>query len=160
MKRRIKYKGKRLNPAVEWYKLGNSVKMLFTGIIFELISFLPPSYLKNFLYRIFGVKIGKDVSISPHVILDPLMPEKITIGDGTIIGWGARIFVHEYTHNEIITGEVKIGKNVLIGGFSLIEPGITIGDNSIVGSMSFVNKDVPLNTMVGGVPVKKIKKLK
>ncbi len=57
-------------------------------------------------------------------------------------------------------GQVKLKKNCKIGSHSLIMPGITIGENSIIGAFSFVNKDVPNNVIALGIPVKVIKKLK
>lgn len=50
-----------------------------------------------------------------------------------------------------------IGNNVKIYANCTIVGGVHIGDNSIVGANSFVNKDVPANTVVGGVPAKIIK---
>ena len=55
-------------------------------------------------------------------------------------------------------GQVKLQKNCKIGSHSVVMPGVTIGENSIVGAMSFVNADVPDNEVVAGVPAKIIKK--
>ncbi len=57
-------------------------------------------------------------------------------------------------------GKVLLKKNCKIGSHSVIMPGITVGENSIVGTFSFVNKDVPDNVIVVGVPAKIIKELK
>jgi len=38
-------------------------------------------------------------------------------------------------------------------------PGVTIGENSIVGAFSFVNRDIPKNTIAFGVPIKLVKKI-
>jgi len=54
-------------------------------------------------------------------------------------------------------GPVLLKKNARIGSHSVIMPGVTVGENAIVGAMSFVNKDVPDNTTVVGVPAKKVK---
>ncbi|MCK4781634.1 acyltransferase [Candidatus Parcubacteria bacterium] len=55
-------------------------------------------------------------------------------------------------------GKVVLKKNCKIGSHSVIMPGITVGENSVVGAFSFVNKDVPKNTLVLGVPIKIVKK--
>jgi len=47
-----------------------------------------------------------------------------------------------------------IKRNVWIGAAATILPGVTIGENSIVAAGAVVNKDVPANTIVGGVPAK------
>jgi len=57
-------------------------------------------------------------------------------------------------------GKVTLKRNCKIGSHSVIMPGVIIGENSVVGAFSFVNKDVPANTVVGGVPIKIIKRLK
>jgi len=56
-------------------------------------------------------------------------------------------------------GQVKLKKNCKIGSHSVIMPGVTIGENSIVGAFSFVNQDVPDNVIAAGVPAKVIKKI-
>ena len=62
--------------------------MLSRAFLNEILRKLPPCSLKNNLYRAMGVKIGKDVVISPDVVLDPVFPELITVEDGVILGWG------------------------------------------------------------------------
>ncbi|MCK5063070.1 MAG: acyltransferase [Candidatus Aenigmarchaeota archaeon] len=56
-------------------------------------------------------------------------------------------------------GTVTLKKNCRIGSHSIIMPGVTVGENSIVGAFSFVNKDIPDNVVAFGVPVKVIRKL-
>ncbi len=56
-------------------------------------------------------------------------------------------------------GKVILKKNCKIGSHSLIMPGITIGENSVIGAFSFVNKDIPDNAVACGIPAKVIKKL-
>ncbi len=54
---------------------------------------------------------------------------------------------------------IKIGNNVWIGGNVVILPGVTIGDNSVIGAGSIVTKDIQENTVAVGNPCKEIKKL-
>ncbi|THB73967.1 MAG: acyltransferase [Desulfobacteraceae bacterium] len=54
-------------------------------------------------------------------------------------------------------GTVTLKKNARVGSHTTIMPGITIGQNSIIGAHSFVNKDIPDNVIAYGVPVKIIK---
>jgi len=158
--KRVKYRGERLNSACEWYKTRNPIKAMFYSFLMTAMKFFPPCSLKNDVFRAMGVKIGKDVAISPGVLIDPFFPELITIGDGSIIGWDSKLLTHEYLIDEILIGEIKIGKKVLIGNSSIVRPGVELGDESIVGYSSLVNKDVPPRTLVGGLPIKIIKKLK
>lgn len=57
-------------------------------------------------------------------------------------------------------GRVVLKKNCKIGSHSVVMPGITVGENSIVGAFSFVNKDIPDNVVAFGIPVKVVKKNK
>lgn len=57
-------------------------------------------------------------------------------------------------------GQVILRRNCRIGSHSVIMPGVTIGENSIIGAFSFVNKDIPPNVVACGVPVKVIKKIR
>lgn len=83
---------------------------------------------------------------------------------GVVIESGAQIGSHcsIYSVSTIDNkkGRVTLKKNCKIGSHSVIMPGITIGENSVVGAFSFVNKNIPPNVVAYGVPVKIIKKLK
>lgn len=57
-------------------------------------------------------------------------------------------------------GTVILKKNCKIGSHSVIMPGVTVGENSIVGAFSFVNTDIPVNVVAAGVPANVIKKIK
>ena len=52
---------------------------------------------------------------------------------------------------------IVIGRNVWIGAGVTVVPGITIGNNAVVGAGSVVTKNVPANTVVAGIPAKRIK---
>lgn len=56
-------------------------------------------------------------------------------------------------------GQVVLKKNCRVGSHSVVMPGVTIGENSIVGAFSLVNQDVPDNVIAVGVPAKIIKKI-
>lgn len=56
-------------------------------------------------------------------------------------------------------GRVALKKNCKIGSHSVVMPGVTVGENSIVGACSFVNRDIPENVIAAGVPARVIKPL-
>ncbi len=57
---------------------------------------------------------------------------------------------------QLITKPITIGKNSFIGARAMILPGVSIGDQAIVGAMSVVSRDVPDHQIVAGNPAKKI----
>ncbi len=59
----------------------------------------------------------------------------------------------------IMTEPIHIGKNVWIGANATILPGVSIGDGAIIAAGAVVSKDVPENSVVGGVPARKIKSI-
>lgn len=91
---------------------------------------------------------------------------KVHIGAGTLLGPNVQIYavVHPMQAQHRATGAersvpVTIGKNVWIGGAAVILPGVTIGDNSVIGAGSVVTKDVPANVFAAGNPCRVIKEL-
>lgn len=88
---------------------------------------------------------------------------RIEIGDNCMIAPGVHIYTatHPVNPDERNSGveyakPVKIGYNCWIGGHSVINPGVTIGNNVVIASGSVVTKDVPDNVVVAGVPARVI----
>jgi acetyltransferase-like isoleucine patch superfamily enzyme len=146
------------NPVFDYPKHVGRIRLFFNSFVCHICRIIPFIEIKNSMYRMIGVKIGKNVIIAAYTIIDPFFPELITIEDNVIVGVGATIIAHEYTQEKLKKGRVLIKKRALIGAGSLIRCGVTIGEHAVVGAKSFVNKDVPDFTIVGGVPAKIIKK--
>lgn len=83
-----------------------------------------------------------------------MFPEKITVGDNSIIGYNTTLLAHEYLIREYRLGEIIIGNEVMIGANTTILPGVTIGDGAIVSAGTLVHKDVPEGAFVGGNPMR------
>jgi acetyltransferase-like isoleucine patch superfamily enzyme len=143
------------NPAWEFYKIKRRLRLFYNTIICHICKLLPPK-IKNGLYRSIGVEIGNNVLIAPYVQIDPFFPEMIKLDDYVIIGWGASIFTHEFTQDKVRKGRVHIKKRALIGGFSVIRSGVTVGEHATVAVGSFVNRDIKDYESVGGNPLKNI----
>jgi len=56
-------------------------------------------------------------------------------------------------------GKIVLKRNCKIGSHSIIMPGVTVGENSIVGAFSFVNQDIPDNAVAVGVPARVVKNI-
>jgi acetyltransferase-like isoleucine patch superfamily enzyme len=81
----------------------------------------------------------------------------VTIQDHVQIGSHCSIYSISTIDNK--QGRVTLKKNCKIGSHCVIMPGVTVGENSIVGACSFVNSDIPDNVIATGVPAKVIKKI-
>jgi acetyltransferase-like isoleucine patch superfamily enzyme len=81
----------------------------------------------------------------------------VIIEDNVQIGSHCAIYSVSTIDNK--EGAVTLKKNCKIGSHSVIMPGVTVGENSIIGAFSFVNKDVPANVTAVGVPAKVVKKV-
>lgn len=57
-------------------------------------------------------------------------------------------------------GRIILKENCRIGSHSVVMPGVTVGENTIVGAFSFVNRDLPANVVAAGVPVNIIREEK
>jgi acetyltransferase-like isoleucine patch superfamily enzyme len=140
----------------KWRQVKSMRNILRNYLIMVMCRFMPDIELKNSIYRKTGMKIGSNVSIFGSN-LDIFFPELIEIGDNSVIGNMTAILTHELFSNGCRKGAVKIGKGVTVGGMSLIMPGIEIGDGATVAAYSLVNKSVEPGSLVGGVPIKRIR---
>ena len=124
----------------------------------ESFSMFPPFY----------TDCGKNLKIGKHVFINSGCKFQdqggISIGDGTLIGHNVVLATLNHSQDaakrgNLLPAPIKIGKNVWIGANATICPGVIIGDGAIIAAGAVVNKDVPDNTVVGGVPAKLIKKI-
>ena len=106
-----------------------------------------------------GLKTGKNVLIDPTAKIDYHNCFLISIGDNSIINAGAHLLAHDSTIGRFTGGYRRMGRidikeNCIIGVNSVILPGVSIGPNALVAAGSVVNKDIPPNTCVAGVPAR------
>ncbi len=111
-----------------------------------------------------NVKVGEDTWIGPFVILDG--SGGLEIGAHCSISAGVQVYTHDSVDNALSGGvakyprsPTKIGNNCYIGPNAVIAKGVTIGDHSVVGALSFVGKSVPAWTKVAGCPAKIVGKV-
>lgn len=111
---------------------------------------------RNYLCWVRGMHISKSARISWRVYLDKASSKGIYIDDESYLASGVTVLAHDYAR---LTGRLntRIGKRCFIGVNAIIMPGVTIGDEVIVGAGSVVTKDVPSNCIVAGNPAKIIK---
>lgn len=142
------------------YRTPDEVRELLS----ELFGYEVPSSLR--VFPPFYTDYGKNINIGEDVFINACCHFQdhggVTIGDGCQIGHNV-VFAtlnHELEPEKRKTtrpAPIVLGKNVWIGSNATILQGVTIGDNAVVAAGAVVTKDVPPNTVVGGVPAKFIK---
>ena len=116
------------------------------------------------------ISIGENVQINDYVHIAAV--KGIVIEDNVLIA--SKVFITDHNHGKytgedcdephsipinrkLVSKKVVIKKNVWIGEFVSILPGVTIGEGSIIGSMSVVNKNIPARSIAVGAPAKVVK---
>lgn len=114
------------------------------------------------LYINYGkhTKIGKNVFINFDCVFLDL--GGITIEDGVLIAPKVSLLSEGHpaspeNRHSLMVAPIHIKKNAWIGANATILPGVTVGENAIVAAGAVVSKDVPDNTVAGGIPAKVVK---
>ena len=134
----------------------NRFQIFFCKLCGLLMQIVFNNKLRVSLCKSMGVSIGKNVFLGKYCIIDDNYSELISIEDNVVISFGVTIITHD--HSMDIVAPVTIKKEAFLGSRSVILPGVTIGEKSIVGAGAVVTKDVPDNTTVVGSPARVIKR--
>ena len=152
-----------LFPYTGYWQLINAVD---TFVIFDDVNFIKKGYINRNSILLNG---------KPHIFTLELIGasqnkliNEIEIGNNVLISPHVTITSHQHSYQDadklfreqrVLFEKVVIKDNVWIGSNAVILPGIKLGSNSIIAAGAVVIKDVPANSLVGGVPAKHIKKL-
>jgi acetyltransferase-like isoleucine patch superfamily enzyme len=101
-----------------------------------------------------NLKLGKYVDIGAFTYINA--KRGVTMGDYVQIGSHCSLYSISTIDNK--EGNIILKKNCRMGTHSVVMPGVTIGENAVIGAFSFVNTDIPDNTLAYGIPAKKIRK--
>ena len=111
-----------------------------------------------------NIFVGKNFLANYNVTILDIAP--VHIGDYVMIGPNTLISTVNHPITPLgrrkhlgIAKPVTIGNDVWIGGNVTILPGVTIGNNVVIAAGAVVTKDVPDNSLVGGVPAKLIREI-
>ncbi len=110
--------------AINWRTINLPLgrRILLLGLV-TLSFMMKGTPLKNRLYRLMGMHVGRNVEIMQMAWLDHFRPELIFIGDNTLIGAFSRLTVHAYEGaGKFRYGLIEIGSNCLIGAGTGIGP--------------------------------------
>jgi len=113
--------------------------------------------LRVLMYKMLGYRIGRNVFIGMKCYMDDMDPSKTIIEDNAVISYGTYFATHGKWQGHT---PIHIKRNAYIGMRCNIlsgEKGITIGENSIIGAGSLVNKSVPDGVLAAGCPARIIR---
>ncbi|MBV7388943.1 sugar O-acetyltransferase [Pasteurellaceae bacterium TAE3-ERU1] len=110
-----------------------------------------------------NIVVGRRIFVNANCTF--LDVARIYIGDNVLIGPNVQLYTATHpldVRSRVMEGvesgqEIHIGHNVWLGGGVIVCPGVTIGDNAVVGAGSVVSKNVPANALVAGNPARIIK---
>ena len=111
---------------------------------------------------------GKNIHVGENVIISACCHFQdhggVTLGDGCQIGHNVVFATLNHGLEPADRGTtypapIVLGRNVWVGSNATILQGVTIGDNAVVAAGAVVSRDVPANTIVGGVPARIIKRI-
>jgi putative colanic acid biosynthesis acetyltransferase WcaF len=165
------------------FSFKNRLLRLIWGITsFFLFQYSPKPLhsWRSFLLRCFGAKVGRGVHVYPKVKIwapwnlelsdecgignDAILysQAKIKIGRRAVISQGAHLCAgtHDYSSPgfPLITMPINIGDNAWIAAEAFIHPGITIGEDCVIGARAVVTEDMPRGMICAGHPCEPIKR--
>lgn len=135
----------------KWYEFRRE---LFQGRIPESVHFMTPVQID------FPMQMTFEGGCFINHHFTAMSIGGITIGDGVQIGPNVTVVTdnHDFQNRMVLRCRpVVIKKNAWIGADVTITPGVTIGENAVIGAGAVVTKDVPDNAVAAGVPAKVIR---
>jgi acetyltransferase-like isoleucine patch superfamily enzyme len=158
----VVFRAQRLSPALNASTTLDETRERLSELIESKIDKSTTVFVP--FYTNFGkhIKIGKNVFINHACSFLDL--GGITIEDDVQVGPRVNLITENHPvdpskRKYLDLKPVVIRRNVWIGAGATILPGVTVGENSIIAAGAVVNKDVPDNTIVGGVPAKIIRRI-
>jgi acetyltransferase-like isoleucine patch superfamily enzyme len=108
-----------------------------------------------YLVKVWKMDIHPYTLISLKAVLDRTYPRGIHIGEGSAVSFDAVILTHDHIAGKHTN--TTIGKYCQVGARSIVMPGITVGDHSVIAAGAIVTRDVPPHSIVAGNPARIIR---
>jgi len=145
-----------LNRSADINRIRELLSQITGSSIDQSTSVLAPFHINLGIFT----RIGKNVFINHDCTF--LDIGGITIEDEVLIGPKVSLITEGHPLNPaerkaLTVKPIVIKRNAWIGAGAIILPGVTVGENAVVAAGAVVNKDVPSNTVVAGIPAKKVK---
>lgn len=110
---------------------------------------------RMFLVRVFGMDIDPTAELSLSAKLDRTFPIGVHIGAHSYVALQSLVLTHDRTRG--LYTHTRIGRNCFVGARSIVLPGVSVGDGSIVAAGAVVTRDVPPGSVVAGNPARVIR---
>lgn len=148
----------RLNQSADPAEVRNLLSQITGNKIDESTVIFPPFHVNYGRHT----KIGKRVFINFHCVFLDL--GGITIEDDVFIAPGVSLLAEGHpvsaeSRHSLTVAPVHIRRNAWIGANATVMQGVTIGENAVIAAGAVVTRDVPDNTIVGGVPARVLKSI-
>ncbi|RYF81281.1 MAG: sugar O-acetyltransferase [Chitinophagaceae bacterium] len=148
-----------MNNSADPAEIRDLLSQITGSEIDESVAVFTPLYINYGKHT----KIGKNVFINFDCVFLDL--GGITIEDNVLIAPGVRLLSEGHPlspaeRQSLVPGRIHIKKGAWIGANATILAGVTIGENAVIAAGAVVSKDVPANTIAGGVPAKIIKTIR
>ncbi|MFX1507740.1 MAG: acyltransferase [Promethearchaeota archaeon] len=126
--------------------------------VFTFLPFIWGIFLFPYGLRLYGLKCGKNVHIATRTYIET--GGLVEIGDNSFIGYNSVVTGHANEDRSIVVDPTIIGKNCLVGTYSIVACGCELGDGSTLGGMSGMLKGqkIPPNEIWIGIPAKFLRK--
>ena len=113
----------------------------------------------------YNIRLGDRVFVNYNAVMLDVAP--ITIGDDTLIGPNVQLLTPTHPLDPTLRREkweaakpIAIGRNVWLGGGVIVCPGVTIGDDAVVGAGAVVTRDLPAGVVAVGNPARVVRSLR
>ncbi len=122
------------DPRAKWFKIKYFLRLfglrIFRGTPFKITD--------TFAMRFWG-----HVDLADNVKMDDSFadPQYLEVDENTQIAMGARVHTHDLIKGKLYIKKVKIGKNVIVGVYAHIKPGVEIADGSVLGTGAWMRKN-------------------
>jgi len=141
----LSYYDKKVEIPEGLYEFGDPRAKIFK--IKYLLRIFGLKLFRNTPFRIgdtFVMRVWGNVSFGKNIILEDAIvdPQYIEIGDNCIMAGGARIHTHDIINEKLYIKKVKIGKNVIIGAFCHIKPGVEMVDGTVIAVAAWLRKNL------------------
>jgi acetyltransferase-like isoleucine patch superfamily enzyme len=110
---------------------------------------------RRFLFRLTGVRIGRNGFIGMHGYMEDWAPQNVLIEDDVTVSFGVTFVAHGYREDRAEEEKwIVLRRKAYIGAGAILLPGVEVGEQAIVGAGAVVAADVPPGAIVAGVPAR------